>query len=102
MGRGNGIPWVKGEESNRVKGYGHKKEFPSGWTEYLGFQGAAVIGGREISLILAGESLDLYAEGRGWAILWGEGRCTLDGTTTERWSDGIQVIPYYDRVGGAA
>jgi len=99
--RGDGKVWLRGNGILWVKGHGHKKDFPSGWTEYVGFHGAAVIEGRGVSVILAAENLDLHAVGRGRAILWGEGRYTSDGATTERWSDGIQVIPYWSGVGGA-
>ena len=92
--RGNGILWVRGEETIRITGYGQKKEFASGWTEYIGFRGAASMEGRGVSVILAGADVDLYAVGRGRAILWGEGYYTIDGLTNEPWSDHLQVIPY--------
>ena len=92
--RGNGILWVRGEETIRIKGYGQKKEFPSGWTEYIGFRGAAVIEGRAVFVILAGADVDLYAVGSGRATLWGEGRYTIDGLTSQPWSDRLKVITY--------
>lgn len=92
--RGNGILWVKGAETIRVHGKGHKKSFPSGWTEYVGFHGAAHIKGRGVSVILAGEEIDLYAVGTGRAILWGEGTHEGDGLTSDAWSDDIRIISY--------
>jgi limonene-1,2-epoxide hydrolase len=92
--RGNGILWVKGAETIRVQGKGRQKTFPSGWTEYVGFHGAAYIEGRGVSVILAGERVDLHAVGNGRAFLWGEGRYEVGDLTSAAWSDDIKIISY--------
>ena len=91
---GNGVLWVKGAENVNIEGQGHKKVFPDGWTEYVGFHGVARIGGRDMSVILAGEEIDLYAIGSGRAILWGEGRYRINKLITGAWSETIEVLSY--------
>jgi hypothetical protein len=92
--RGNGVLWVKGEESIRIQGKGHKKVFPSGWTEYVGFDGTARIRGQGVSVFMAGEGIDLYAIGTGRVILWGEGTYEINGLITGRWSEAIEILDY--------
>ena len=93
--RGTGVLWVKGEESIRIQGEeGHKKVFPSGWTEYVGFRGTARIRGQRVSVLMAGENIDLYAIGTGRVILWGEGTYEINGLITGRWSDTIEILDY--------
>jgi hypothetical protein len=93
--RGTGVLWVKGAESVEVRGEeGHKKVFPDGWTEYVGFNGAAVIRGQKVSVLLAGENVDLYAIGTGRVILWGEGTYEINGLITGRWSEAIEIVEY--------
>ena len=92
--RGTGVLWVKGEEFIRIQGDGHKKVFPSGWTEYVGFRGTARIRGRRVSVLMAGENIDLYAIGTGRVILWGEGTYEINGLITGRWSDTIEILDY--------
>jgi hypothetical protein len=91
---GNGVLWVKGEESIGIEGEGHKKVFPSGWTEYVGFSGTARIHGRGVSVLMAGEKIDLYAIGTGRVILWGEGTYEINGLITGRWSEAIGIVEY--------
>jgi hypothetical protein len=72
---GTGVLWVRGEESIEIQGEkGHKKVFPDGWTEYVGFRGTARIRGQRVSVLMAGEEIDLYATGSGRVILWGRGK----------------------------
>ena len=92
--RGTGVLWVKGEEFIRIQGDGHKKVFPSGWTEYVGFRGTARIRGQRVSVLMAGENIDLYAIGTGRVILWGEGTYEINGLITGRWSDTIEILDY--------
>ena len=91
---GNGVLWVKGAEHIAIEGQGHKKVFPDGWTEYIGFNGTARIRGRLVSVILAGERIDLYAIGSGRVILWGKGTYEINGLITGRWSETIEVLSY--------
>ncbi len=92
---GNGVLWVKGEESIEIQGEeGHKKVFPSGWTEYVGFKGTARIRGRGVSVLMAGENIKLYAIGNGRVILWGEGTYEINGLITGAWSEAIEVLDY--------
>ena len=92
---GTGVLWVKGEESIRIQGEeGHKKVFPDGWTEYVGFRGAARIRGQRVSVLMAGEQIDLYAIGTGRVILWGKGTYEINGLITCRWSEAIEILDY--------
>jgi hypothetical protein len=91
---GTGVLWVKGEESIRIEGEGHKKVFPDGWTEYVGFRGTARIRGRGVSVLMAGENIKLYAAGTGRVILWGEGTYEINGLITGRWSEAIEILDY--------
>ena len=92
---GTGVLWVKGEESIRIQGEeGHKKVFPDGWTEYVGFRGTARIRGQGVSVLMAGEGIDLYVIGTGRVILWGEGTYEINGLITGRWSDTIGFLDY--------
>jgi hypothetical protein len=91
---GNGVLWVKGEEFIRIQGQGHKKVFLDGWTEYVGFRGTARIRGQRVSVLMAGEGIDLYAIGSGRVILWGEGTYEINGLITDRWSEAIEILDY--------
>ena len=91
---GRGVLWVKGEEFIEIRGDGHKKVFPDGWTEYVGFDGAARIRGRGVSVLMAGEGIDLYAAGTGRVILWGKGTFEINGLITGRWSEAIEILDY--------
>ena len=91
---GNGVLWVKGAEHIAIEGQGHKKVFPDGWIEYVGFNGTARIRGRRVSVILAGERIDLYAIGSGRVILWGKGTYEINGLIAGRWSETIEVLSY--------
>lgn len=92
--RGRGVLWVKGEDSIGIQGDGYKKVFPDGWTEYVGFNGTARIRGQSVSVLMAGEGLELYAIGTGRVILWGEGSYEINGVITGRWSDAIEIFDF--------
>ena len=93
--RGTGVLWVKGEEFIEVRGEeGHKKVFPDGWTEYVGFRGTARIRGQSVSVLMAGEGIDLHAIGIGRVILWGKGTYEINGLIAGRWSDAIEILDY--------
>ncbi|TEU11553.1 MAG: hypothetical protein E3J21_23300 [Anaerolineales bacterium] len=73
---GNGTLWIKdaaGDAVIEVTGLGQKEEFPDGWIQYAGFHGTAHVEGSRIGVILAGVGIELTAEGRGMAQLWGHG-----------------------------
>jgi len=79
---GNGTLWIKdvaGDAKIEVSGYGRKKVFPDGWIQYAGLHGTADIKGSNIRIVLAGVNIDLYAKGRGGAILWGHGTYQVNG-----------------------
>ena len=92
--RGNGVLWVKGAEHIAVEGRGIKKEFEDGWTLYIGFHGMAQILGRNVSVLMAGESVELYAVGSGRVILWGKGTYEVNGLPTGVWSGIGHIISY--------
>ena len=91
---GTGVLWVKGEESIRIQGEGHKKVFPDGWTEYVGFDGTTRIRGQSVSVFMAGEGIKLCAIGTGRVMLWGKGTYEINGLITGRWSDAIRILGY--------
>ena len=73
---GNGILWIKdaaGDAVIEVTGLGQKEKFPDGWIQYAGFHGTAHVEGSRIGVIVAGVDIELTAEGRGVARLWGHG-----------------------------
>lgn len=73
---GNGILWIKdaaGDAIIEVTGSGQKEEFPDGWIQYAGFHGTAHVEGSRIGVIVAGVDIELAAQGRGMARLWGHG-----------------------------
>ena len=73
---GNGILWIKdgaGDAIIEVTGSGQKEEFPDGWIQYAGFHGTAHVKGSMIGVIVAGVDIELTAQGRGMARLWGHG-----------------------------
>ena len=91
---GNGILWVKGAEHITIQGVGHKKEFPNGWTEYVGFHGSATISGKKVSIILTAENADLFAAGKGKAILWGVGTREENRVAATEWADELEIVSY--------
>ena len=73
---GNGILWIKdaaGDAVIEVTGSEQKEEFPDGWIQYAGFHGTAHVEGSRIGVIVAGVDIELTAQGRGMARLWGHG-----------------------------
>ena len=84
---GNGVLWIKGDANIQITGHGELIEFPDGWTQYAGFYGDATIEGERFAVILAGVNIDLFAEGRGRAFLWGHGSYQINGQTAD-WESG--------------
>ncbi len=88
---GSGILWVKdvaGGAVIEVTGYGEMRVFEDGWVQYAGFHGNAHVEGARIIVVIAGVNVDLHAEGRGRAILWGHGTYEINGQTGE-WKQGF-------------
>lgn len=97
---GNGILWIKdvaGDAVIEVSGHGEKEEFLDGWIQYAGFHGNASVEGSRIRVIVAGVDIDLVAEGRGRAILWGHGTYEINGESgqwqTERLGTRVRIAP---------
>jgi hypothetical protein len=97
---GNGILWVKDVAGNAqitVKGFGKKKEFADGWTQYSGLFGSAEIKGSNVKIVIAGVGIDLRAKGRGRVILWGHGTYEVNGISgswaTDELGKSITIAP---------
>jgi len=91
---GNGILWVRGAESIEIHGDGSKKDFGDGWVEFYGFHGQAHVVGRNMTILLAGESLTLDAVGRGTAFLWGQGTYAIDRGPYRPWPTYFRPIRF--------
>ena len=89
---GNGTLWIKdgaGDAVIEVTGSGEREEFPDGWIQYAGFHGEAHVEGSRIGVIVAGVDIELTAEGRGIARLWGHGSYQSPGGDGEWRADGL-------------
>jgi hypothetical protein len=89
---GNGILWIKdaaGDAVIEVTGQGQREEFPDGWLQYAGFHGTAHVEGSRIAVIVAGVDIELTAEGRGLARLWGHGSYQSPGGDGEWKANGL-------------
>jgi len=98
--RGNGVLWIKDIAGNAridVKGFGRKKEFGDGWTQYSGLYGSAQVKGRNVKIVVAGVGIDLRAKGYGRVILWGHGTYDVNGVSgrwaTEELGKSITIAP---------
>ncbi len=78
---GNGTLWYKdeGEEDTpTVTGEGVRIEYPGGWVQYVGFHGTfSVEDADQITVILDGFKINLFAAGRGVVHLRGHGGYTV-------------------------
>jgi len=91
---GRGILWFRDVADDArwtVSGYGEKREFSNGWIEYLGFHGNFEATGSRIIVVLSGNDIDLWAQGRGRFFLWGEGEYQL-GPRHGNWSTEGEVL----------
>ena len=52
------------------------------------------IRGQGVSVLMAGEEINLYAIGTGRVILWGKGTYEINGLITGRWSEAIEIFDY--------
>lgn len=91
---GRGILWFKdvaGDAEWAASGHGEKREFSNGWIECLGFHGHFEATGSRILVILSGNNINLWAQGRGRFLLWGEGEYQL-GPNHGNWSTTGQML----------
>lgn len=95
--KGDGIALLGGRGTVEVSGHGEMQEFLDGWIQHAGFHGDASVEGSRIRVIVAGVDIDLSAEGRGRAILWGHGTYEINGQSgqwqTERLGARVTIVP---------
>lgn len=82
---GNGMLWINGAERVQITGQGIRKTFPDGWVEYIGFHGEARIAGVGMTVVVAGEHVDLDAIGHGRALMWGKGVYQINENSARSW-----------------
>jgi hypothetical protein len=73
---GNGLLMIRDHDGDgewTVSGTGRRRDLPSGWTIYVGFGGTVEAEGSCITVLLSGYDIELWAEGTGVALLYGEG-----------------------------
>ena len=73
---GNGMLFIRdrgGDGDWNVSGTGRRRHLPGGWTMVIGFGGTVEARGSRITVLLSGYDIDLWAEGTGVALLFGEG-----------------------------
>jgi hypothetical protein len=73
---GNGMLLIRdraGDGEWTVSGIGRRRPLPRGWTAYIGFDGTVEAEGSCITVLLSGYDIELWAEGTGVALLFGEG-----------------------------
>jgi hypothetical protein len=88
--RGGGGEWT-------VSGTGRRRHLPGGWTIYLGFSGNVEAQGSRITVLISGYDIELWAEGTGVVLLFGEGgyetRHGEDPWSTERpWPSEVDAV----------
>ncbi len=73
---GNGDLWIydyAGDARIDIQGSGTMNELPTGWVHYEGFDGSASISGSEVTVVIAGSQIRLFARGSGRFALRGRG-----------------------------
>ncbi len=85
---GNGNLWIRDDAGDAyiyVSGEGEKQEHPNGWIHYEGFDGRATITGSDVTVVIAGYQIRMYARGSGRFALRGAGgyRTTGSGWTLD-------------------
>jgi hypothetical protein len=73
---GNGVLFIRdrgGDGEWSVSGTGRRRHLPGGWTMVIGFGGTVEAQGSRITVVLSGYDIDLWAEGTGVVLLFGEG-----------------------------
>lgn len=79
---GSGVLYFRdraGDADWSVSGTGERRDLPSGWIIYYGFDGTFQVTGSHITVTLSGYNVDLQAKGTGLAILHGEGEYEVNG-----------------------
>ena len=97
---GNGVLYFRDHEGDATfsaAGFGERRDLSSGWIVYFGFNGTFEAQGSRITVALSGYDIDLWAEGTGVAILFGEGgyetRHGDDPWSTERlWPSEVEAV----------
>ncbi len=77
---------IAGDAEIDVSGHGDTGEV-RGFKAYFGFEGEAEISGSQIAVIVLGRNIELYAEGKGWAYLKGNGVFTVNERGPFRWTE---------------
>jgi len=73
---GNGTLFIRdrgGDGEWTVSGTGRRRDLANGWIAYYGFDGDVEAHGSQITVLLSGYDIDLWAKGTGAALLYGEG-----------------------------
>jgi hypothetical protein len=73
---GNGMLLIRdrgGDGEWDVSGIGRRRHLPGGWTMYLGYSGTVEAEGSRITVLISGYDIELWAEGTGVVLLFGEG-----------------------------
>jgi hypothetical protein len=73
---GNGMLFIRdrgGDGEWTVSGTGRRRHLPGAWTMYLGFSGTVEAEGSRITILMSGYDIELWAEGTGVVLLFGEG-----------------------------
>ncbi|HEY67236.1 MAG: hypothetical protein DRI79_01695 [Chloroflexi bacterium] len=79
---GNGVLYFRdlaGDAKWSVSGDGERRDLPGGWITYYGFDGTFKAQGSRITVALSGYDVELWAEGRGVALLYGNGEYEVNG-----------------------
>lgn len=79
---GNGVLYFRdqnGDAEWSVSGEGDRRNLPSGWIVYYGFNGTFEAEGSRITVALSGYDVELWAEGTGAAVLRGDGEYEING-----------------------
>lgn len=79
---GNGVLYFRdhaGDAQWSASGRGERRDLPSGWIVYYGFDGTFEAEGSRITVALSGYNVELWAEGTGVAVLYGNGEYEING-----------------------
>lgn len=79
---GNGIVYFRdhaGDATWSASGKGTRRNLPSGWIVYAGFDGTFEAQGSHIAIVLRGYDIELWATGTGRVVLHGSGEYEING-----------------------
>lgn len=91
---GNGVLYFRdhnGDAEWSVSGDGERRDLPSGWILYYGFDGTFEAEGSRITVALSGYDVYLVAKGSGAAVLHGNGEYEINGHRFF-WSSDFEVV----------